>query len=409
MKKILNLSLVLVALALVSCGTGKSVTKRHTDLKGKVASVKVTRTNVDGVLNNDEQREAFITLISPLSPLSLIADVIETDIYLSNIGLEDPDSVLRSYDKNRNLLSSATYSCDDYLITNNTWQNGLLVEEVKQKYTKYNDKKTVDKYKYEYDGNELKKCIRTSDDEENSSGLVEYINNKDGVAACELSYNNNGDLRSICVNTIESGKIIKSKSQALDGSSTYVDDRTYMGDKLVDEKIINEASWELYDQIYKSHMESYYKYDYKDDNVISIEGYMTDIYSTYIESTKDDLSAVFDYEKFKNVFDEELEKLSADEMKKDKVKEENKEESEEKPVKKSKKSLSDPTEVKINYEYNKWNDIVKIIFYYDDWADTKEYVYDIAYEYDKHNNWTKMTIYWGDKPLIVKERVIKYY
>ena len=55
-------------------------------------------------------------------------------------------------------------------------------------------------------------------------------------------------------------------------------------------------------------MESYYKYDYKDDNVISIEGYMTDIYSTYIESTKDDLSAVFDYEKFKNVFDEELEK-----------------------------------------------------------------------------------------------------
>lgn len=408
MKKTLNLSLVLVALALVSCGTSKSTTKRPTDLKGKVASVRVTRTNVDGVHNNDEQREAFITLISPLSPLSLIADVIETDIYLSNIGLEDPDSVLRSYDKNRNLLSSATYSCDDYLITNNTWQNGLLVEEVKQKYTKYNDKKTVDKYKYEYDGNELKKCIRTSDDEENSSGLVEYINNKDGVAACELSYNNNGDLRSICVNTIESGKIIKSKSQALDGSSTYVDDRTYMGDKLVDEKIINEASWELYGQIYKSHMESYYKYDYKDDNVISIEGYMKDIYSTYIESTKDDLNTVFDYEKFKNVFDEEIKKLSVDEVIIDEVKEENKEESEEKPVKKSKKSLSDPAEVKINYEYNKWNDIVKII-YYDDWVDTKEFVYDIAYEYDKHNNWTKMTISWEDKPLFVKERVIKYY
>lgn len=408
MKKILNLSLVLVALALVSCGTSKSAAKRHTDLKGKVVSVKVTRTNVDGVLNNDEQREAFITLISPLSPLSLIADVIETDIYLSNIGFEDPDSVIRFYDKNRNLLSSAFYNNDEYLITNNTWQNGLLVEIVKQKYTKYNDKKTVDKYKYEYDGNELKKCIRISDDEKNSSGLVEYINNKDGVVACELSYNKLGDLRSICVNTIESGKIIKSKSQALDGSSSYVDECTYMGDKLVEEKIINEASWELNGQISKNHMESYYKYDYKDDNVIGIEGYMKDIYSTYIESTKDDLNTVFDYEKFKNVFDEEMKKLSADEVKKDEVKEENKEESEEKPVKKSKKSLSDPAEVKINYEYNKWNDIVKII-YYDDWVDTKEFVYDIAYEYDKHNNWTKMTISWEDKPLFVKERVIKYY
>ena len=463
MKRITNLSVLLAVFTLVSCGTSKSVTRNKMNLKGKVESVKTSEFKDVG--SADMDIEVFNDAVGSLNnSMKMFSDcginwtyldayfgqtckkVFDKNGYVTDEQLyENNDTIVtaRTLDKKGNIiLETVTDKLQNTVITINSWEKGLLVASEKDDYSALEDKLYATEYKYEYDGRDLIKTIKNYGKNEN---VTEYCVNKDGIIVCKMQYDN-GNLTSVLVNTVESGKVIRNKYVALDGSKQYTKDYKYLDNKLVEYNYQGKSVEKKENSVTTNTDDFKYKYEYDGNNLIGISSNERTMGTVeYSEQYKNErLRIDFEYEKFKKAFEKELAKQDEkQEIKQDKKIEEkpiekksdakeeklrndfeyekfkklfdkemgkiNAEENKtsDKPVKFPKPKSIIPSVTRATYSYNEFNDLATMTFY-DEWYEV-EYVYNIDYEYDKHNNWTKMTISWEDKPLFVKERVITYY
>lgn len=451
MKGITKLPILLAVFTLVSCGTSKSVTRNKMNLKGKVESVKTSEFKDVG--SADMDIEVFNDVVGSLNnSMKMFSDcginwtyldayfgqtckkVFDKNGYVTDEQLyEGRDTIIasRTLDKKGNIiLETVTDKWHDTIITINSWEKGLLVASEKDDYRALEDKLYVTEYKYEYDGSDLIKTIKNSGKDEN---VTEYCVNKDGIIVCKMQYDN-GNLTSVLVNTVESGKIVRNKYVALDGSKQYTKDYKYVDDRLVEYNYQGKSVEKKKNSVTTNTDDFKYKYEYNGDNLIGISS--NESSSTAIEYDEEYKNKLdFEYEKFKKVFEEELAKQEIkQEAKIDKKIEkkpiEKKLDAKEEKVRRTDfeyekfKKLFDkemgkletgkpskpsyaPSVTRATYSYNEFNDLATMTFC--DERDEIEYVYNISYEYDENGNWTTMTIRWEDKPLFVKERVITYF
>ena len=371
MNKITRIAIMLATMALVGCSS--------------IKSVRITEPQQANYKDFDDTEPIY----KLNDMLQLLNESLETDVYNRNLWDMNNDSTIMVFDKKVNLVSEMSYTNTGYNIITNKWEKGLLVEKEERDYVNFLDRTNVKNCKNEYDGKNLIKTITTYDNDSTNKYLTEFFRNKDGVVACEVRYDKNNGVSSVCVNTIDSGKIIKEEDITVDGTFSCITKYKYADGKLISK--YDNSCLEDKDKSFIDKHSRLYSYEYDGDNVTVIKSASENYTSYYYK----DNASVFEYEKFKKAFEEELNKMTEEEVKK---------EEKEEPVKKQKDIHKYVNQVTL--EYDEHNNIVAMR-YYDDWEEL-EYIYKIAYEFDKHGNWAKMTITWNDKLMLVREREIKY-
>ena len=341
MKKTTIVALLLTAISLASCSTSKQSVLTERNLKDKVRSVKTSVTDL---------------LPTEADTLNVHTSIHKALNCLNNKYYPDYSFVQADFDKHGNILKESFFVNDTTLSsqTINTWHKGLLTNSVIKK----------------SDGS----CLNT-----------DFKRNDRGLLASWIDYDQNGNIKNICVNIIKDGKIVK-RSYWYDKQYKYTLEYKYVEDKLVQEDFYgcnvddnDDFNW-------------HYLYTYDNGKPVSVN--VKEWVFNYEKLRTD-----FEYKKFMEVFNREMGKLNNDSEEQESVVNTQNYKVVSKDKDQTDKDIQYDYEIK--YSYNSNGDVTRLC--------SNDMMFNIQYEYDSHNNWTKMTVTHNDNPVIIQEREILYY
>lgn len=392
MKKLALLPSLLIALLVVSCSTTKTTTASKMNLKGKVESVKSMKIiDVAKADNNSEQKEVKKVFLDAVTMLQ------RNDVF-KHFASTDSDSIIRVFDTDGNIISEWDYNCNGAVVYNTIFkrQGGLLVRE-----EKYDTKQKLCNSKdFFYDGKDLKKIIMNSVDD---TIVVQFARNKDGQVVSAAGFDKNNDMTSVRIKNYENGRLEKEWWYVMKDNNKCFVDYKYVGDNIVEKKSISKS-------------EQYSKVKTKEDLDVFENGKLVRASRKF--TTKIDKTTDMEYAKFKEMFDKEMAKLEGEDKKQEvkpvkqiEIRKDKKEEIRKLKKEEIKKAPQDTDDYENFYvfSYNEFDDVVKITCTFNSYRAEKDYEFGIAYEYDDNNNWTIMTVNYNGKPIMVKEREVKYY